>query len=81
MSRTIKCKVPIQAGFVKECTAEFDVSGRLLMVDGMELGEEPPTEFTVELEDHQIAVRFEPGACDHFVIEDDRDAFVAMVLG
>jgi hypothetical protein len=79
MSTTIKCDVPIQAGFDKACTAVFNSAGLLLIVEGMELGAEEPDEFYVEIEGSQFGVRREGG--EHVVSADLREAFIAMVFG
>lgn len=79
MSRTFECEVPIQAGFSKPCKAVFNAAGCLLIIDGMPLGDEIPENFYVDLEDNMISVSLE--GAEHFVIPDDREAFIAMVFG
>jgi hypothetical protein len=79
MSVTFDCIVPVQAGFKAQCKAVFNTAGCLLVIEGMELGAEIPESFVVDLEGHLISVCLENG--EHYVIPDDRDAFVAMVFG
>lgn len=79
MSRTFKCDVPIQPGFESACKAVFNAGGCLLIIDGMPLGAQIPDEFEVDLEGNMIGVRLEQG--EHFVVPDDRAAFIAMVFG
>lgn len=79
MSRTFTCDVPIQAGFEQQCKAIFNSAGCLLIIDGMPVGAEIPNDFQVDLEGNLISVGLEGE--EHFVIPDDRDAFIAMVFG
>jgi hypothetical protein len=76
---TIKCDVPIQAGFEQACTAEFNSAGLMLIIDGLELGAEAPDEFLVVIEGSEFAVRREGD--EHIITSDLREAFVAMVFG
>ena len=79
MSSTINCEIPIQNGFEKACTAVFNSSCVLLIVDDMPLGAAPPDEFYVEFEGSKFSVRKEGE--EHVVLEEDQPAFTALVFG
>ncbi len=79
MSTTITAKISEQEGFTKDCTAVFNATGILLIIEGNELGAKIPDEFAVEIEDSLFGVAKEGE--EHYIIPDDRDAFIAMVFG
>ena len=80
MSSTLVCDVPVQYGILDPCKATFNSAGMLLVVEGLPLGASLPEEFDVEYEGGDpLTVRLVNG--EHFIIEEDKMAFTAIVFG
>ena len=80
MGSTLVVDVPVQYGILDPCKATFNSSGILLVVEGLPLGANIPDEFDVTFEDGQpMTVRREGD--EHYIIEEDRMAFTAILFG
>lgn len=80
MSTTLVCDVPVQYGILEPCKATFNSSGLLLVVEGLALGAQLPDEFDVQFEEGEpLTVRKQNG--EHYIVEEDRTAFTAVVFG